>query len=139
MIAPIDRYAVFLQQMSVEDLDRLPEYVTSDVHFSDPFNDATGVNSMRRIFLEMFEQVGPVRLKVLMAKGDTKSGILVWQFHAKLRGKPWVFEGTSVIKFAADGRVSDHVDHWDAARHFYEHLPVIGWLISSVRRRLAIQ
>ena len=139
MTSPIDRYAIFLEQMSVENLDRLPEYVTPDVHFSDPFNDVIGVNPMRRIFLEMFEQVGPVRLQVIIANGDAESGVLAWKFHAQLRGKPWVFHGTTVLRFSADGRVSDHIDHWDAARNFYEYLPVIGWLISKVRRRLAVE
>ena len=139
MTSPVERYAAFLETLSVDQLDDLSKYVTPDVHFSDPFNDVTGVDNMRRVFLDMFEHVGPIEFTVLESRADSKAGMLVWRFEAQLLKKPWVFEGTTVLRFADDGRVLDHVDHWDSARHFYEHFPVIGWLLGALRRRLAIQ
>ena len=43
-----------------------------------------------------------------------------------------------IVKFAPDGRISEHIDHWDAAAQFYERIPVLGWLIRKVRRRLEL-
>ena len=49
----------------------------------------------------------------------------------------WRVEGMSEIRFAPDGRVTDHQDHWDAATQFYGRLPLIGpalrWLGRSAR------
>lgn len=139
MTTPVERYVKFLKTLSIDQLEELSTYVTSDVQFSDPFNDVTGVENMRQVFLDMFEHVGPINFTIMDAKGDSDVGVLVWKFEAHLLKKPWAFEGTTVLEFAEDGRVSKHSDHWDAARNFYEHLPVIGWLLGALRRRLAIQ
>ena len=139
MATPIERYVNFLKTLSVGGLDELSNYVTADVHFSDPFNDVTGIDNMHQVFLDMFENVGPVDFTIMQARGDEETGVLVWKFRARLLNKPWAFKGTTVLKFSEEGLVSEHVDHWDAARDFYEHLPVIGWLLRVLRRRLAIR
>ena len=139
MTTPIERYVKFLKVLSVNNLDELSQYVTADVHFSDPFNDVKGVENMRRVLLDMFKHVGPVEFRILHSSGDADIGVIVWHFRAHLMKKPWDFHGTSVLKFGECGRVSEHVDYWDAAKDFYEHLPIIGWLLGVFRRRLAIR
>ena len=139
MTTPTECYVEFLRTLSIDKLDMLSKHVTPDVRFSDPFNDVTGIDNMRQVFLEMFQQVGPINFTVLDARGDEEIGVLVWRYEAHLLKKPWIFEGTSVLKYSKDGRVSEHVDYWDAARNFYERLPIIGWLLCALRRRLAIQ
>ena len=54
-----------------------------------------------------------------------------------VRGKPWKVEGLTEVKFGEDGRVSLHIEHWDAARQLYEHFPLIGPLLRHLRRRIA--
>ena len=137
MTAPIDTYAAFLEGLTADNLMGLAHHVTPDVRFVDPFNDVTGVDHMTRVFSAMFAEVGPVRFSVSEAHGDVAAGMLAWRFEAQLRGQVWVFDGTSVLRFAADGRVCEHIDHWDAAGSFYGRLPVIGWLLGALRRRLA--
>ena len=137
MTTPIETYAVFLEGMTADNLSKLPNHVTSDVHFVDPFNDVTGVDHMMRVFSDMFAEVGPVRFSVSEARGNASTGMLAWQFEGELRGKPWAFEGTTLLRFSSDGRISEHIDYWDAASNFYEKLPVIGWLLGVLRRQLA--
>jgi steroid delta-isomerase len=47
--------------------------------------------------------------------------------------------GMSEIHFAPDGRISEHIDHWDSGGQFYERIPVLGWLIRLVRKRLELR
>ena len=137
MTTPIEIYAGFLEGLTADSLSKLSNYVTSDVHFVDPFNNVSGVDHMTRVFSAMFTEVGPIRFSVTEARGDASTGMLAWQFEAEFRGKPWAFEGTSVLRFSPDGRVCEHIDHWDAAGNFYERLPIIGWLLGVLRRQLA--
>ena len=137
MTTPIETYAVVLEGLTADNLSTLSNHVTSDVHFVDPFNDVTGVDHMIRVFSEMFAEVGPVRFSVNDARGNSSTGMLAWQFEGQLRGKPWKFEGTTVLRFSSDGRICEHIDYWDAASNFYERLPVIGWLLGVLRRQLA--
>ena len=139
MTAPHERYRTFLETLTLETLDRLTDHVTPDVRFKDPFNDVRGADAMARVFRHMFANVDNIRFTVhhSMASGDT--GLMSWRFEGMLSGKVWSFEGTSVITFAPDGRVAEHIDYWDAASQFYERFPVIGWLLVALRRRLAVR
>ena len=137
MMTPIERYAGFLEGLTADSVSKLSNHVTSDVHFVDPLNNVVGVDHMTRVFSDMFTEVGPVSFRVTEAYGNASSGMLAWQFQAKLRGRPWTIEGTTVLRFASDGRVCEHIDHWDAAGQLYERLPIIGWLLGVLRRRLA--
>ena len=125
--------------MRPETLPELLKYGSADVHFQDPFNDVHGIDAMAEIFRHMFELVGPVRFTVYQAQAAGRVGLFSWRFEGQLFGKPWVFNGTSVITFDEDGMVIVHIDHWDAAQNFYERLPLIGWLFAWLRRRLARQ
>jgi steroid delta-isomerase len=139
MTPPHERYRAFLETLSLDTLDRLSDHVTPDVRFKDPFNDVRGADAMARIFRHMFASVDNIRFTVdhSMASGDTS--LMSWRFQGMLSGRQWSFEGSSVLRFAPDGRVAEHVDHWDAAGQFYERFPVIGWLLAALRRRLAVR
>ena len=113
--------------------------MTADVRFKDPFNDVRGVDAMARVFRHMFENVGDIRFTVAHSVAAGATCLMAWRFEGRLRGKTWAFDGASVICFAPDGRVREHIDHWDAARDFYERLPVIGWLLAWLRGRLALR
>ena len=134
-----DRYRRFLETLTPEKLDRLPDYVTTDVRFKDPFNDVRGPGAMQRVFRHMFENVDNIRFTVhhVALAGDTC--FMDWRFEGRLGGRDWSFEGASVITLDTDGKVVAHIDHWDAASAFYECLPVIGWLLARIRGRLAIR
>lgn len=139
MTTPAERYQTYLETLTVESLSTLGDYVTDDVRFKDPFNDVRGVDAMRRVFVHMFETLGDVKFTIHSTAQDGTVCFWAWHFDATLFDKPWHFEGTSVLQFDADGRVTSHIDHWDAATAFYEKLPVIGWLLARIRRRIAIQ
>ena len=139
MTAPYLRYREFLETLRPETIDRLPDFVAADVRFADPFNDVRGVDAMAAVFRHMFGSLGAVTFEVARLSFDGEVCLMVWRFSSTLRGKPWSFDGTSVVRFDAEGKVVEHVDHWDAAANFYERLPVIGWLLARIRTRLAIR
>jgi steroid delta-isomerase len=132
-----DRYRRFLETLTPQTLGQLAEYVTADVRFKDPFNDVHGPDAMTAVFRHMFETVRNIRFAVTHMSGNGDVCLMAWRFEGEIGGKAWAFEGASVITFSSDGRVAEHIDHWDAARDFYERLPLIGWLLAKIRGRLA--
>jgi steroid Delta-isomerase len=44
----------------------------------------------------------------------------------------------SEVRVDAAGRVTEHVDHFDAGSQLYARLPVVGPLVRLVRRRLQV-
>ena len=134
-----ERYRRYLETLTPDTLDDLRERVTADVHFQDPFNDVYGADALAKIFRHMFANLGDVRFSVHHMTTDGPTCLMTWRFEAILRGQPWSFDGSSLVRFAPDGRVAEHIDYWDAARNFYERLPVIGWLLATLRGRIAVR
>jgi len=130
-------YKQYLETLSPESLSTLGDHVAPDVYFADPFNDVHGVAAMRRIFDDMFETVSDITFKADRMSVDGDTALMAWTFTGSLSGRPFTLEGMSRITFEASGRVTAHIDHWDSATQFYMRLPVIGWLLSFVRRRVA--
>ena len=136
---PHERYRRFLETLTPASLDALREHVTADVHFKDPFNDVHNEADMARVFRHMFENVRDIRFVVHTTMAEDDRCLMAWRFEGRLRGRPWAFDGMSTLRFAEDGRVCEHIDYWDAAGTFYERLPIIGWLLATLRRRLAVR
>jgi hypothetical protein len=129
----------FFESLSPAALDRLAEVATPNIHFVDPFNDVIGLEPLRRILRGMYADTQDPRFAVTHRAFDGDVCFLRWVFTARvpaLRGD-WRIEGMTELRFAEDGRVREHIDHWDAARQFHERLPVLGWVLRRVRRRLA--
>lgn len=45
--------------------------------------------------------------------------------------------GMTHLRFDSSGRVVLHQDFWDSAEGLYRHLPLVGWLLHQVDRRMA--
>jgi hypothetical protein len=135
-MTPLDRYAAFWEALSRETLPHLTALVATDIRFKDPFNDLRGADQMLACMALMFHHGSP-RFTVLdRAMGRDDRGYLRWRCTiAHERGTPTVLEGMSEIRFNAEGRAVEHIDHWDAAEQLYERVPVLGSVLRRIKRR----
>ena len=131
-----DGYCRYLENLNSKNLDQIGMHVSSDVHFRDPFNDVYGIENMRAIFEEMFENISDIKFVIedQLQKDDVT--IIVWTLSGVLFKKPWIVPGTSRLTFNTDGFLTEHIDFWDSGAGLYEHLPFIGWLPRVLRRKL---
>lgn len=135
---PADRYLAAFEQLTPDSLDDLTALVADDVHFTDPFNDCRGRVAFRNVFEKMFEDVGDPVFRVDYRMTDGDKAIARWTFSFRFRGRDKVIVGLSELTFdPRSGLLTAHADHWDAARQFYEELPVLGSLLRWLRRRIA--
>ena len=138
----LQRYGDFFAGMQREDLDRLDAVFIESARFRDPFNDVSGIGGIRAVFEHMYANCAEARFEVLESLGDEQVGYLRWRFHFRLRRDKVArrpVEGVSRVVFAADGRVREHIDYWDAAGELYEQFPVIGGLMRWLKARLAVR
>ena len=135
------RYTDFFTTLTPTRLDRLDEVFSADARFRDPFNDVRGVDAIGAVFRHMYESCEEARFVVCESALCGDVGLLHWRFHYRLRRyspqRERRIDGMSRVRFAADGRVSEHIDHWDAAGQVYESLPLLGGLLRWLRGRLA--
>ena len=57
--------------------------------------------------------------------------------HPRLRkGSPVTVEGLSRLEFDAEEKVKLHRDYFDLGEMLYENLPLIGMVVTSIKKRL---
>ena len=52
-----DAYLDYLENLTAQDIQRLSDYVSPDVRFSDPFHDVRGIAEMAAIFSKLFTNI----------------------------------------------------------------------------------
>ena len=137
----LDRYVDLLSGLSPDRLDELRSCLSAAARFRDPFNDVTGRDAFIRVFEKMFEDVEDIRFKVTDRAISDRSCYLRWEMSCTPKGgyRRFDFEGMSEISFDREGMVEAHLDHWDAGSQFYAKLPILGFLVERVRRRLTAE
>jgi steroid Delta-isomerase len=130
---------MFYETLTPETLVRLDALYANDARFIDPFNDVVGCEAIRRVFAHMFETLDTPRFEVLQSVTEGDECFLLWnlRFRRNRRTRDEVIHGATHLRFAADGRVQWHRDHWDPARELYEGLPILGLVLRWLRRRLS--
>lgn len=118
-------------------VDALAALYADDARFRDPFNDVRGRDAVARIFSHMYSQIEAPRFEITSAQCVADGAWLEWVMHFEMRGRPQTIAGATRLRFDPQGLVVDHRDYWDAAQELYEKLPLIGFVVRCLRRRLA--
>jgi len=132
-------YAAAFEALRPETLADLGRFFAADARFRDPFNDVTGPTRILAVFDHMFRTLDDPRFVILDLAVSDGAAFLKWRMTFRPKGNPetWTIDGMSDVSFAPDGRVSAHIDHWDAAGQLYEKIAGLGWLLRQVRRRVS--
>lgn len=131
-------YARFFETLTPARVVFLRDLAAPGVRFKDPFNDVRGVEAMIAVISAMYNH-GTPRFEVIdRASGEAGAGYLLWRCTIIPDGlrSGWTFEGMSSVRFDGEGRVVEHIDHWDASEQFFERLPMIGTMLRLIKRGL---
>ena len=135
-----ERYGKFFAGLQPADLDQLADFFAEDARFKDPFNDVRGISAIRQVFAHMFMHCPAPRFTVHEIIIQDQTAYFHWQFvdrgPSDRGGIGLDVDGVSRVLFDAKGKVTEHIDYWDAAEHLYARLPVIGWLLARIRARI---
>ncbi|MEC9375361.1 MAG: nuclear transport factor 2 family protein [Pseudomonadota bacterium] len=135
----LDSYINFYTSLSEEKIANLESVMTEDIHFVDPFNDVYGIKGVEEIFHDMYKKLTNPKFKITnsaFSRENEKIALLNWELTSTLGKHNFTIIGMSEVRFAEDGRVNSHIDHWDSGKQFYQRLPIIGWIIKIIRKRL---
>ena len=124
------------QTITPQSVSRVGEFYAPDAHFVDPFNDVRGVPAIENIFRHLFTQVSEPRFAVKAVCTATDQATLTWDFSFSAGGKRHVVPGATFLRFDPKGQVCMHRDYWDPASSLFMGLPLIGWALRALYRRL---
>jgi steroid Delta-isomerase len=140
MDARVEKLVAYWQNLAPQDVERLGDLYADDATFQDPFNIVQGHAAIAHIFRDMFVRLHAPRFVVTEVIAQDDRALLVWDFTFRIKSLKPNFtrkiHGTSLIRFAPDGRVQSHRDYWDAAGELYEQLPIVGSLLRALKSRM---
>lgn len=136
---PLKKLSEWYSKLSPTSLNDIGQYYAADAYFKDPFNEVTGRDLVKNIFVHMFASTVQPRFVILetLAQGD--AGFLTWKFLFTLKGRDYTVFGSSHFRFDQQGLVVYHRDYWDAAEELWQKLPIIGVVVKWLRKRFAVK
>lgn len=134
--ALVRRVAAWFEALTPATLATIDRIYAADARFEDPFTRVQGLPAIRDLYQRMFDTLQQPRFSVVETLTQDVRCMLVWDFRFRRAGREHCIRGTSLLRFAADGRIVDHRDHWDAASQVYEHVPVLGAVLRWLRKRI---
>ncbi|CRM99547.1 MULTISPECIES: nuclear transport factor 2 family protein [Pseudomonas] len=125
--------------LNKHNLHLLDSLYSDDIVFADPLHEVHGLPELHRYFAQLYSNVNQLDFDFhgfdQTAEGE---GYLRWTMnfrHPRLDGGELIsVQGCSHLMWR--DKVYRHRDYFDAGALLYEHLPVLGGVISWLKRRM---
>lgn len=136
----IEAFMARAESLSPDTVDELLVFYAEDCEFTDPFQTVGGRAAIRNIYASMFRHLDRPCFHHIRLAGvpSHEEAVLIWDFEFALgKTKPrTTIAGSSRLLFDQQGKISRHIDYWDASA-LMQCLPVVGPAIGWLRRRIA--
>ena len=139
--AAVERFQALLADFKAPDFrQRVQEVYAANAFFNDTLKTIRGSEAIEDYLAASAEALDTGTVEFLDVVASDGNYYFRWRmtlrFKKLARDRDTVTVGMSHIRFNADGRVVLHQDFWDSSSGLFEHIPGLGWMIRSVKRRL---
>ena len=115
--------------------------VSESICFEDPFGAIQGRLALAKYLIRFADQIPDGRFELRQLGWDGASCMMLWNFEGRSprfgdADGIWRFDGVSVLYFDQTGLIERHIDYWDSGMAVYHRLPLLGWFINLIRRRI---
>ena len=137
----IERFEGLLGDFKALDfVPRIRHVYAEDVYFNDTLKTIRGVDELETYLADSADAVEVGTVEFLDRAVANGNHYFRWEMRLRFkklrRGVLTRSLGVSHIRFDAEGRVALHQDFWDSASGLFEHVPVVGGLIRTIKKRL---
>jgi hypothetical protein len=126
--------------LHADNLHRLREVYRRDVRFVDPAHEIDGLDNLVSYFENMYKNVSSIGFTFTEPVFDGTDGYVSWEMtfsHKRLAGgRRLQVDGLTHVRMDGEGMVYFHRDYFDLGAMVYEHVPVLGRIIQTIRKRL---
>ncbi len=128
------------QKLNADNLALLSEIYSPEIVFIDPAHEIQGLTPLTKYFANLYKNINHINFEFHQPLKADNAGYVQWTMtfsHPSMKkGQNITVEGATYIRFAEDGRVSYHRDHFDLGCMIYQHIPGLGRVIKTINRRL---
>lgn len=119
----------------------LEKFYAPGAVFQDPAVKIRGLERISHYYSSVYRNVKEIRFDFQDVFTAKERFAMTWLMTIKVKGlnfgEPYSVEGISVFEFNEEGKVTFHRDYVDLGAMVYEKIPVLGKLITGIRKRLS--
>jgi hypothetical protein len=135
------RMQALFSDFSPEAIRRLaPDVYAQNLYFNDTVRTITNRDALVDYLAESAEAVASCRVTFHDTVRSGDMYYLRWtmdiQFTSLHDGRTTQSIGVTHLRFDHDGRVTYHQDYWDSTTGIFQHIPILGGGIRTLRTRL---
>lgn len=135
----IDRFVDYYSGLDHQPASALAAIYDADATLVDPFGTHRGLLTIQRYFTHLLANVNACRFAIETPLYDAPRCAVAWTMHWShpriAAGASLALKGCSMVKIQ-DDRIVHQRDYYDAGEMLYEHLPLLGWAVRGVKRRV---
>ncbi len=133
-----EKFKALYQTFDSKALDKLQDLYSTAIVFKDPLHQLQGLCALKRYFAGFFTTDMDCQFVFINQLVNNEQAFFQWQMHYRhprlLAGKTLILNGGTLIKFHTT--IYYHEDLYDLGAMVYQHIPIRGWAINKVNKRL---
>jgi len=126
--------------LKADNMEILDNFYAKDAKFIDPIGEHIGMVQIKEYYQNLYQNVKDIHFEYKDLISDQNKHVLVWKMTLRAdglnSGDPVTLEGNSVINFNEENLVIYHRDYFDMGEFIYEHIPVLGWTLRIIKKKL---
>lgn len=135
----IQRLLKYYDEFTEVNIDKLGDLYHEEVTFIDPIHQVHGLEDLQQYFKHTMENVEECHFAFTDYAQNDEHLFVNWQMrlmHPKLaNGQEIVVPGVSHMEFK-DDKIIMQRDYYDMGAMIYEHVTLLGYIISKVKARM---
>ncbi len=136
----LEQVSSFYENFDIQSILKLSEIYSEDVEFLDPIASHKGLVQLRHYFERLLKGCTSCRFDIKEAQIGKEQGWIRWRMlfsHPRLNGGKIIeIDGMSILKIS-NNKIHYQRDFYDLGAMIYEQLPLIGGIVSRIRKRMA--
>ncbi len=136
----MENFLQMYKELSYDNLHLLEGVYSSDIRFVDPAHEINGLGQLTEYFAALYQNVEAITFNFRDIVQQDRACYLQWDMtfsHKNLaRGRSIVVSGTTFLRLDDQGKVCYHRDYFDLGAMLYEHIPILGSIVTTIKRRL---
>lgn len=135
----INRFVDYYTELDTQQPSALAAIYHPDASLIDPFGEHEGLVAIQRYFTHLLANVEQCRFSIDPSLSSGHRFAVTWTMHwthpRVAGGEALTLQGCSIVDIQDDLIIRQR-DYYDAGEMIYEHLPLLGWAVRGVKRRV---
>lgn len=136
----MEQVKAFYSNFGDADLSLLPKLYARNASFVDPVHSITGVHEIASYFEASRKGLLSCQFHFHNEVANDTMVVLEWDMvfsHRKIRrGALTTVAGCSTLLLDDDRKILKHVDYYDLGAMLYEHIPLLGNVVKTIKNKV---